>query len=304
MGERKDRWHRLRRRIRFLFLQALILPLSYLPRRVALAVFGQIGRLALALSPPARAAILENARLIFPDWSAPARAAFAGDVARALGRNLFDFVALRRYSLETIARLVSIHGIERLEQVRRPGVGVVCLSAHLGCWELIPFRLRSLGYPVAVVYRRLRDASLDAYVASRRRRFGIETHERDSGARGILRSLRAGALVGILTDQHTRVDSVRVPFFGHPAWTPSGVVRLAWRTGAPVIPLVTAMEPQGTHRLMVGEPITVEPPPKAAGSAEVERALAEACERCNAGLSALILSHKEQWVWFHRRWRD
>lgn len=297
-------WDRLRRRLRFLVLRALVAPVSYLPRAAGLAAFGWLGRVALACVPRARRDLVANTRLIYPEWSDAERARFAARVARALGRNLFDFVCLQRYSLERVAALVAIVGLERLDRARRSGVGVVCLSAHVGCWELIPMRMRAAGYPVAVVYRRLRDASLDRYVADRRRRLGVQTHERDAGARGILRSLRAGALVGILIDQHTRVDSVKVPFFGRPAWTPSGAVRLAWRTGAPVIPVIDAMNEDGTHALHFGDEIAV-PPPGADASPEARaRGLEEACAACNAALGSMILEHREQWVWFHRRWRE
>lgn len=299
-----EAWHRLRRRLRFLLLQGLLVPLSYLPRGVGQAVFAGAGRLTLALVPRARALIVAHARLVFPGWSDPDRRRFASRVAAALARNLFDFVRLRRYSLESIERLVRLEGLERLERARRPGVGVICLSAHVGCWELIPFRMRAAGYPVAVVYRALRDASLDAYVRRRRERFGIATHDRDRDARGLLRSLKGGALVGILTDQHTRVDSVRAPFLGHPAWTPSGAVRLAWRTGAPVLTALTAREADGTHRLEIGEEIELPAPPAGASAEQQEQALREACARCNEALGTFILAHAEQWVWHHRRWRD
>ncbi len=299
-----ERWDRLRRRVRFLLLRALVLPLTYLPRSTGLAVFGSLGRLALACVPRARRDLIANTRLVFPEWSEQQRVRFAGRVARSLGRNLFDFVCLRRYSLEQVASLVGISGLDRLERARRPGVGIVCVSAHVGCWELMPMRMRAAGYAVAVVYRRLRDPSLDRYVAARRRRLGIETHERDTGARGILRSLRAGALVGILIDQHTRVDSVLVPFFGQPAWTPSGAVRLAWRTGAPMIPVIDVMNRDGTHTLHFGEEIVVAQARAGAPVDAQARALAQACAMCNAALGSMILAHREQWVWFHCRWRD
>lgn len=298
-----ERWNTLRRRVRFVLLRALFILLSMLPRGFGLRVFGALGVLAMRLVPSARRQVLENTRLVFPAWSEAQRSSFPGCVARHLARNLFDFVRLRRYSLSEIEGLVAIEGLENLERARRHGVGVICMSAHVGCWELTPYRMRACGYPVAVVYRRLRDPSLDTYVAARRERFGIETHERDTGARGMIRSLRRGALVGILADQHTRVDSVRVPFFGREAWTPSGPVRLAWRTGAPMVPVVIGMEPDGRHTLRIGEEIVVEKPPPGANGAEVDAAVHEACARCNKAVGDLILARKEQWVWFHRRWR-
>lgn len=285
-------------------LELLLRLIARLPRRIGLACFGRLARLAIGARPAARRRMIANLERVFPAWTALQRRRFTGDCAAALGRNLFDFVRLPRYSLAEIERQIAVEGYEHLERARRPGVGVICLSAHLGCWELTPFRMRAAGHRVAVVYRRLRDPDLDRYVAERRRRFDIETHDRDAGVRGILRSLRQGALLGILTDQATRVDSVRAPFLGIDAWSPTAPVRLAWHAGAPIVPVVTVMRPGGRQTVRVGPEIPVPPPAAGASPAEAEAALQAAVARCNAVIGELILEAKEQWVWFHDRWRD
>jgi len=296
--------HALRRRVRFRVLSLLLALGGALPRRAGLALFARLGRVGLAVQPSARRRMVGNLRRVFPDWTEAQTDRFARTCAAALGRNLFDFVQLPRYSLAEIRRLVAIEGLERLERARRPGVGVICLGAHLGCWELIPYRLRAEGFPVAVVYRRLRDPDLDRFVAERRQRFGIETHDRDAGVRGILRSLRQGALLGILTDQATRVDSVRAPFLGPNAWSPTAPVRLAWHAGAPVVPLVVAMRSDGGQTVRFGEEVRIPPPAPGATDAETQATIESAVAICNAAIGELILAAKEQWVWFHDRWRD
>jgi KDO2-lipid IV(A) lauroyltransferase len=290
--------------IRFHLLRFVLAGLASLPRRPGLWFFGQLGLLAGRVLRKPNGQIVANSRLVFPEWSDELRSSFARRVLWHLGRNAFDFIRLPKYSEEEIWRLVSIDGGEHLRRARRPGVGVVALSAHLGCWELIPYRMRVEGYDVSVVYRRLYDRNLDRYVARRRQRFGIRTHDRDRDARGMLRSLRAGALLGVMIDQRTRVDSVRVPFMGHPAWTPTGAVRLALMAGAPIVPMVLAMRGDGRYRLTIGPEVPVDPDGgRATGAATAER-VAEATARCNAALSELILRDHEQWVWFHERWAD
>jgi KDO2-lipid IV(A) lauroyltransferase len=290
--------------VRFHVLNLLLALIARLPRHAGLALFARGGRLLLWAKPESLRIMRDNLRRVFPDWTETQADRFARGCAAALGRNLFDFVRLRRYSLSEIRRLVAIEGLERLERARRPGVGVICLSAHVGCWELMPYRMRAEGYAVAVIYRRLRDPDLDRFVAERRRRFDIQTHDRDGGVREILRSLREGALVGILTDQATRIDSVRVPFLGPEAWTPTAPVRLAWRTGAPVVPVVIAMRADGGHTLRIGEAVPLPPPRHGATEGEAQAVLESAVACCNAAIGEMILEAKEQWVWFHDRWRD
>lgn len=285
-------------------LRLILTPPALLPRSLGLKVFGALGLLAYRVLRTPREQILVNSRIVFPGWSVQERKRFTRSVFQAMGRNGFDFVRLHRYSEDAVRRLVAVRGLESLERARRQGAGVICLGAHLGCWELIPVWLRAAGFEVAVVYRRLRDPDLDAYVADRRRHFGIETYDRDTGGRGMLRSLRRGALLGILIDQRTRVDSVRVPFMGRDAWTPSGPVRLAMRLGAPMVCMLVAMQPGGTHLLTIGPEVAIQRARRDASKAEIDELVRENTARCNDDLSRMILECKEQWVWFHRRWDE
>ncbi len=299
-----SRWKPLKRRLRFYLLRAVFGALSLLPRPVGIRAFGLLGLWAGALLRKPRELVYANLRLIFPEWDEHTRSRFARRVFRNLGRNGFDFIRLHRYSEEQIRQMTVVEGFEHLEVCYARGRGVIALGAHMGCWELLSHRVRAAGFEVAVVYRNLRDPHLDAYVASRRRRAGIETHDRDTGGRGILRSLRNGGLVGILTDQKTRVDSVRVPFLGQPAWTPLSPARLAMRTGAAVVPLVAYLGPDGRHVHRAGAEIPIQRAAKDA-SREVIRQLEEENTRlCNERLGELILEQPDQWVWIHPRWDE
>ena len=286
-----------------MLLRAHLTPLTYMPRRMGLWLFGLLGACAYRLLGRARAATLANTQLIFPEWTAAEHRAFGARVFRNLGRNGFDFVRLRRYSEAEIRELVTIEGRENIERAHRPGKGMICLSAHLGCWELLPYRMQLEGHEVAIVVRPMRSQELEAYVRARRTRFGITTHDRDTGARGLVRCLRRGAYVGILIDQATRLDSVRVPFMGHPAWTPCGVTRLAMRMGLPIVPTVGAMRADGRHRLIIAPEVELAPVPPDATKEEFAACVTENTARCNAALDKLILASKDQWVWFHPRWR-
>jgi KDO2-lipid IV(A) lauroyltransferase len=299
-GRLKPVW----RWLRFHALLLTLLPLGRLPRAWGLGVFGLLGAAAYHLLPGPRRRILANVHLVHPRWRAVDRERFARRVTRALGRNAFDFVRQRGYSEAQLRWLVRIDGREHLDRAHGQGRGVICLSAHLGCWELIPLRLRAEGYDVAVVYRRLRSPRMQAFVTARRARMGIETLDRDAGARAMIRSLHRGALLGVLTDQRTRVESVRVPFLGRAAWTPTGATRLAMRTGAPVITVLVAMEPDGRHRLMIGPRVPIDRVARDASRPEVAQAVQLNTARCNEALGQVIEEWQEQWVWFHRRWDD
>jgi len=55
--------------------------------------------------------------------------------------------------------------------------------------------------------------------------------------KAVLRSIKAGGVVGLMCDRDIEGRSIRVPFCGTPTSVPVGVVELATRTGATIVPI-------------------------------------------------------------------
>src|SRR5262249_7130710 len=102
--------------------------------------------------------------------------------------------------------------------------------------------------------------------------------------------------LGILIDQDTRVDGTFVPFFGRPAFTPTGAAALAQRTGAALLPAFISREGR-VHRVTFEAPIFVE----ARGSREQTQR--DYTALLTGRIERQIRLHPEQWVWVHRRFR-
>jgi Kdo2-lipid IVA lauroyltransferase/acyltransferase len=130
-----------------------------------------------------------------------------------------------------------------------------------------------------------------------RRRFGMEIVYQDESPRKLLRALRDGKIVALLADQDVpRLDGVFVPFFGRPAYTPTGPAALAVASGAELVLAHTLRVGRDRHRLVVTEPIAFD-------RSDRDRAILEGTRAWCAMLERVIREHPEQWVWMHRRWR-
>jgi Kdo2-lipid IVA lauroyltransferase/acyltransferase len=104
--------------------------------------------------------------------------------------------------------------------------------------------------------------------------------------------LKGGAILGLLIDQDTDVQSVWVEFFGHQAKTPRAAADLALRMeSAVVLGFCTRVGPC-RYRLSMREVPT-------AGKDAVQ---------LTAELTRLIEQQiraaPEQWVWMHQRWKS
>ena len=172
-------------------------------------------------------------------------------------------------------------------------------TGHCGNWEMLGARLPSGGVPLVTAARQLDNRRLDRFVTASRTRFGGEVVPRGpSAGRRLARALIKNAAVALLIDQDIKdIPGVFVPFFGRPAFTPSGAATLALRMKCPVLPGFIHRRPDGTH---VAE---IHPPLPVPTDGTLEDKVEEMTATATAFIERQIRAHPEQWVWMHRRWR-
>ncbi len=243
---------------------------------------------------------LLNLSLAFPDTPPAIHHAMAGAMFKTLGRNLFECLNLEGSSTERVTGLVEkVEGKQYIDEALGLERGVIAITGHIGCWELLAAYFASLGYPFKVIGRELWEKRLNEKLVRIRESMGYRTIDRDKGGKEVLRALREKKIVAALIDQHTRVSGVYVPFFERPAHTPVGVAKLALSTGAPILPMAIYMRHNGKHEIRILP--KVEFPEDGGGKDERAR---ELTRRCSCALEELVRYDPTQWVWFHNRWRE
>lgn len=155
---------------------------------------------------------------------------------RNFGRYIVDFFHYDRMTSGDVERLAEIENPEALRQAHGAGRGVLLASAHLGNWELGGAILHALGYPITAVAYPQRTRKTHELFQSQRRRRGINILTFGEAARGVLRALKRGDLIGVLSDRDYTLNQNPVTFFGAPARLPSSPARISMRTGAPIVP--------------------------------------------------------------------
>jgi KDO2-lipid IV(A) lauroyltransferase len=270
-----------------------------LPRGAGLKVFSGIGTTAERLLRSDRARALENLKIAFPEASPLFRQAMAKAMFKTLGLNAYEFANLGGSSPERVTSLVErVEGQEHLDEAYGRGQGLIAITGHIGCWELMAAYFANMGYEVNVVGRELWEQRINTEVVRIRESVGYHTIDRDSGGKDMLRILKRKGIVAILIDQHTRVSGVYVPFFSRPAHTPVGAAKLALATGATLLPMAIYMTRPGRHMIRILP--AIELPDN--GHSKEERARIVTA-RCSQAIEDLIRHDPKQWVWFHRRWR-
>jgi KDO2-lipid IV(A) lauroyltransferase len=142
-----------------------------------------------------------------------------------------------------LGRPVSVQwdGTQHVDAALARGQGVVFLTPHLGCFEIVAQayakRYGQDKQPVTVLFRPPRQSWLRELVMTARARPGLNTAPTTlAGVKQLIKALKKGQSLGLLPDQVPPLGlGLWVPFFGRDAYTMTLSVRLAQQTGATVL---------------------------------------------------------------------
>ena len=274
--------------------------LGLLPRPVARMVAGILAKMLLWTLPKLRRTAMTNLRLAFPDWTDAKRREVIRRMTRNLGWMAAEFAHFPELSRENIEKLVVLDGFENFDAARRLGEGVIFLTGHMSAWELAPFAQALYGHPLSFLARPIDNVRVNRLIDSYRCLSGNRPIEKNNSARATLRVLHAGGTVGVLADQNTSIDEgVFVDFFGIPAATTTGLVRMARHAGAAVIPgFLFWDEVMRKYRLRFEAAVAMQ------RTEDEEGDIRENTARCNRVMEEYIRAHPDQWLWVHKRWKN
>lgn len=261
------------------------------------------GKLLYYLLPYRRSVVLGNFRRVFGDYLPPPEILKLVQAYYAhYARFLLEFIRLPFMSAECRKSWIRLENTESPIRAHQQGKGVLLLTGHFGNFEVASVagltQFPQYQGLLHFVRRPLKPKFLNDLVTRRFRRAGFGTLAKRGSLDAILNLLAGGAIIVYAFDQHAgKSDGVTVDFFGHPAGTFKSVALLALTTGAPVIPVSSWREPDGSHVLRFEDPLPLIECPDAG------EAIRRNTQAYNAVIERLLLRHPEQWIWMHRRWK-
>ena len=270
-----------------------------MPLNLTRRACSHLGVLAMALNPRDRRRSRDNLRIAFPDLDETGIRRLLRANAKHFGALAAEVAWLGRASTDDVLKLCAATGIDHLWRAIDSGPGAVLITGHCGNWEVLNAWLGASGIPMTIAVRDLYDPRLDAMATELRERFGPQVVPRGSKAgRHLMSAISHQRVIGLLIDQDIRdIPGVFVPFFGRPAWTPSGAASLALHKRSPVVPAFCHRRSDGRFG------VEVHPPLHLPASGSKEDMITELTAAATAAIERQIRSHPAQWVWMHRRWR-
>ena len=285
-------------RVQFAAFRAVEALVRLLPSSGAAALGRGVGRLFCLVDARHRRLVRENLRGSSLPLDEPAVRALSQACFEHVGAMLFSTVRLLRATPDELRAVTRIEGREHIDAAFAEGKGIIGLTGHFGNWELLALALSLEGRQVDAIGRELDNPLLEAALRDFRTRTGNSVIAKNGAARGTLKSVKQGRMVGFLLDQDALASGVFVKFLGRWASTFSTPGMIATRFDLPVLPLASRVEPDGTVV------VTAYPPMHIPATGDPARDTWVATQRMTAWIERQVLANPNQWFcWLHRRFK-
>lgn len=289
----------MRERLEYWIVWLCVKAVGLLPRPLARAKGITLGLLVYLLHGRLRRIGMRNLSRAFPEMPLRERRRILRGEYISLGRQLAEVCLFPRYTRENVKQVVIYEGFENYERAFARRKGVLFLTAHLGGWELSAFAHSLQGHPLSIVMRSLDNPRVDRLIQSYRTMHGNRTVDKDDFVRGLLAAMRKGEVVGILMDTNmTPPQGVFVDFFGIPAYTASGLARIALRTDAAVIPTFTIWDSKLRKYIL-----RFDPEVELVRTGDDSRDIVANTAKFTKIIEDYVRRYPDQWLWVHRRWK-
>jgi KDO2-lipid IV(A) lauroyltransferase len=290
---------------RFFFLFWFSFFSTIIPRPLQRFFTLSIGNLFYLLMPRARRGVKTNLQVISGGrWDKREIAALARRTFQHYGQYLLDYMVMAGLTAERKGRMVARElGQGHMVQALKQGKGVICITPHLGNWELGGLLLAFKGAELYVLTLDETDAQTKAFRERMRTQKGIKNiyiNPDDPTPTAILevvKVLKEKKVVAMLGDRPGNNNTIEVDFFGRKTPFPMGVATLAMATGAAVLPVFVMLK-GGKYWGVIERPIYFQ----SHSRKEREPAIREGMEELARVFERYITEYPDQWYNFYPYW--
>jgi KDO2-lipid IV(A) lauroyltransferase len=291
---------------RYVYLLGFFLGSILIPRSLQKFVAVPVGDIFYLLMRRARRAVKQNLEVIGEGRFSPNQISrLARRTFRNYGQYLLDYMVIHRITSSNKGTVIGGEvGVEHMARTLGDGKGAICITPHLGNWEMGGLLLAFRGGTLNVLSLDEPDIRTKAFRGRFRHSKGIRELYIKGGTEDpfstieLVKALRNNEIVAMLGDRENSPNTIDVDFFGRKTRFPMGAGMLAMMTGAPVLPVFVVMEEDRRYRGIIEKPIYFD------GSRREEREMVvrEGMEKIARVFEDYIGRYPDQWYNFYFYW--
>ena len=214
-----------------------------------------------------------------------------------LGMSVIEFIRLpiMKNKIEELVYF-SEESQNILREALSRGKGVLLLTAHMANWEMAAARATHAKFPIYAIFTPQREDNINKIIYDIREDYGLLMMNTDKFLRGIFKAIKSGGAIEIMQDLDARREGVITNFFGIPASTRDGIIKLHNKFNSPVVTARFIRDKNNPehHILEIKEILSDRP--------NFGKDIHESLELCNRIIESWINDRPELWFWMMDRW--
>ena len=215
-----------------------------------------------------------------------------------IGQGIVDLFLLPKIDNRYIERYIKFENFDIAKEVLKNQKGLIFLTAHFGTWEISHVAMPYKGLAYKGIAREQKPYHLNELLNNYRQLHGCKIIMKGPAVKEALRTLRSNGIVGMLVDQDAGKKGVFTDLFSRPASWNNGVMEMALKTGAVIVPGFAIREKGPFIRFIMFNPI------KLREDIDKKEAVADGFRQYASTLERMIRKYPDQWLWQHRRWKS
>lgn len=274
------------------FFKSIFRLIALLPLRTLHSLGALVGHATFAMSRGYAARTEENLRQAHLATDEKHFAELLDQTIGEAGKGIVELPWVWGRPLEQVCATVqSCQGWEHIEAAHARGKGIILLTPHWGCFEVVGLYVGQR-FPLTCLYRSPKQDWLEKIMRGGRERGLARLATADvSGVRVLYKALRRGEAIGLLPDQvPSQGEGEWVDFFARPAYTMTLSGRLAQTSDATVLLSFAERLPHGAGYALRFEPLPLDfskPVPL----------------QINTALERVIAISPAQYLWSYNRYK-
>ena len=281
-------------------LLEVLIPL--LPRSVIVGLSKLIGRVAMLVPTREKSVGLKNLDAVFGTQKSVAEKRKILEISFAtFTLTMLDLFWFSRNPEKRISNYVTFEACA-LRDSFFEDKPLVCITAHMGNWEVMGQAAALQGADLASIAATLKNKAVDTILIKQRERTGQTIIPQKGALKTLISRFRKKGKAAFVLDQNTDVKDggIVVDFLGLPMPVSPAPATLAYRTGTEIIFGFCIPKAGGHYCITFTKIITPPPFQKSLSTADVAT---ELTRQIQDEISTQILQHPEFWLWSYKHWR-
>lgn len=220
--------------IAFYILKFLV---KILPKNALYAFANFIAYISYQFNKKHRKIIDTNLQICFPDKDKIWRDQTSLNIYKNYAKFGIDFIKNQNASKEEIIDKIHFDDEEKILSILKNKTPLIATTAHYGNWELLALFFGAKFEGISIVGRALDSKIMDKILSKNRTQFNIELIEKKGGIKKMLKALKEGRSLGLLTDQYAnKNESIKITYFNQEVNFISGASVLAKKVKGVILP--------------------------------------------------------------------